>query len=107
MFELNQVSFSEENVNSVELSLNNTYEQLMLFSKSENFVSQMTQIFGENITSEQLVSVRDMWTLGNFSTFPTIEFLPENIIGSAKGAFSENTNEIYLSSELVTKKLQH
>ena len=58
MFESNQVSFSEENVNSVELSLNNTYEQLMMFSKSEDFVSQMTQIFGENITSEHYTNSR-------------------------------------------------
>jgi hypothetical protein len=93
---------AKENINDlVALSVNNTYEKLAAFSKSGDFLTAITHVFGKNISSEKLLALTDLWAIGDFSTLPTIEILSASVMGEARGAFSTATNKIYLSLDYL------
>jgi hypothetical protein len=71
--------------------------QLQGFAKSQSFEERIALAFGEGRDVDKL---RDIWLTGNIS-FPTIEIRARAELGSAYGAFSQETGKIYLAQELI------
>ena len=95
-------SFEEQNLLGLRLLLENSASaienSLQNFAKLPGFNEQMMLAFGDDIDVHWL---KEKWRSHNF-TFPNIEVVSNNTINGANGAFSSDTNTIYLSAEFLT-----
>ncbi|NMG18330.1 calcium-binding protein [Brasilonema bromeliae] len=58
--------------------------------------------FGDRIELNRLNDLVQQWKIGDFSALPEITILPGNNLNGARGAYSAQTNTIYLSQEFIT-----
>ena len=95
-------SFEEQNLLGLRLLLENsanaTKDSLQNFANLPGFDEQMILAFGNNFDIDLL---QTNWRSHNF-TFPNIEVVSNNTINGSNGAFSIDTNTIYLSAEFLT-----
>ena len=95
-------SFEEQNLLGLRLLLENSAnaieDSLQNFAKLPGFNEQMMLAFGNDIDAHWL---KQEWQSHNF-IFPDIEIVSNNTINGANGAFSSDTNTIYLSAEFLT-----
>ena len=82
------------------------YAQLTNFAKLSNFWSLFDTAFGSSYDSAKAAEFKSQWQSGNFSQFPQIEIVSNNVLGSAKGAYAISTNKIYLSNQFVSTASQ-
>ncbi|NES81638.1 MAG: hypothetical protein F6K10_09665 [Moorea sp. SIO2B7] len=66
------------------------------FAQQTDFLTQMESVFGTEADFSQL---QQDWIVGNI-TLPTIEVIESSVINHAQGAYSADTNTIYLSQAL-------
>jgi hypothetical protein len=67
------------------------------FAISAEFTTLMREVFGQNINTETL---QQQW-LNQNCTLPTVEIVNTSVINGALGAYSPQTDKIYLSQELI------
>ncbi|BFM39775.1 Calx-beta domain-containing protein [Synechocystis sp. LKSZ1] len=72
---------------------------LTVFAQSPDFSAIMALIFGETASE----GLRQAWLAGDFSLLPPIEVVSAEILGTANGAFSTQTNRIYISSTYLNQ----
>ena len=81
----------------VKNSANAIKDSLQNFANLPGFDEQMMLAFGDNIDVHWL---KEEWRSQNFS-FPEIEIVSSQQINGANGAFSNQTNKIYLAQEFL------
>ena len=72
-------------------------ESLGQWARGEDFLAGVKFAFGDNFNPAKLEVLRQQWASGQFEALPTIEIRPAAEINGAIGAFSADTNRIYLS----------
>ena len=92
--------------NSLFSSLSSVYDQLRNFANLENFWSLFETAFGSSYDSAKAATLKSQWQNQNFSQFPQIEIVSNNVLGSANGAYSFSTNTIYLSEQFLASASQ-
>lgn len=94
-------SYTAASVDSLTgIALAKSHEQLQQFANSPEFFSQMSIAFGDDFDVEAAQDLADSLTNGTFQTSP-IKVVSAADINGSNGAFAAETNNIYLSSELV------
>ena len=94
----NGISIIENEDFSTALSL--VKDQLFQFSQSSVAIDVLESIFNVADASVAKTIVED-WQNNIFSTIPNIRILEATVLSGAKGAYSAQTNEIYLSDSLL------
>ena len=80
------------------LDAQNLLNQLAL---NPNLRSIINTSFGKNFSRETLEQFYQQWSTNNFDNFPEIEVRSTNEINGANGAFSRDSNKIYLSRDFL------
>jgi Ca2+-binding RTX toxin-like protein len=79
------------------------YDILKAFTADEAFETKVTTAFGSNFDRQKLESLKLQWQTSDFSELPPIEIIPTDTLKGARGAYSTNTNTIYLSQDLFNQ----
>ena len=74
---------------------------LAQFANSETYYQNLTAIFGNQYDTSKAETLRIQWQEGDFSSLPTMEVLSASQLNGANGAFSAQTNRIYLSDAFL------
>jgi len=74
---------------------------LNAIASDQDFATKVTLAFGESFDAEKLEALRQQWEAGDFESLPPIEISLSAEINGANGAFSADTNKIYLSQEYL------
>ena len=93
-------------ISSSVFSLSSIYAELTSFANLSNFWSLFNTAFGSSYDFATAATLRSQWQEGNFSQFPDIEILTNDVLGSANGAYAISTNKIYLSDQFVSTASQ-
>jgi Ca2+-binding RTX toxin-like protein len=76
---------------------------LRAIASDKDFATKLTLAFGDSFDAEKLEDLRQQWQAGDFDSLPTIEIRAAAEINGANGAFSADTNTIYLSQEYMAQ----
>jgi hypothetical protein len=87
---------------SINSALSLVYDQLSNFASLENFWSLFDTAFGTQYDYLTAFTLKSQWQSHDFSSFPQIEVVSSDVLGSAKGAYATSTNKIYLSDQFVS-----
>lgn len=79
----------------------NTQSLLTEFSYSKDFFIDINTAFGGSFSQSSLEQFHQQWQENNFNNFPEIEIISSTDINGANGAFSRDTNKIYLAQEFL------
>jgi len=101
-FRLDTTNHSTHSVIPTEAILS-VQDYLTQFSLSEKFIERIKIAFGDRFDLAKLEELRQQWAAGNFEALPEIEIRPAAEINGAIGAFSADTDTIYLSREYITQ----
>ncbi|MCA2719155.1 MAG: calcium-binding protein, partial [Microcystis sp. M169S2] len=71
------------------------------FAQSDDFWANLETAFGASYDVVKATQLRQQWKSRNFSQIPPIEVLSDEVLGTAKGAYSSSTNKIYLSASFL------
>ncbi|MCZ8125924.1 MAG: hypothetical protein O9304_03225, partial [Microcystis sp. LE19-114.1B] len=71
------------------------------FAQSDGFWANLAIAFGTSYDVVKATQLRQQWQSRNFSQIPPIEVLSDEVLGTAKGAYSSSTNKIYLSASFL------
>ena len=82
-------------------------DYLTRFALSENFLEQIGVAFGNRFDPAKLEKLRQQWASGQFEAIPEIEIRPAAEINGAIGAFSADTNRIFLSQEFIEQNISN
>src|SRR5919199_523158 len=82
-----------------------TRRLLNAIATDEEFLTKATLAFGDGFDTEKLEGLRQQWAAGEFEAFPAIEIRSAAEINGANGAFSADTNMIYLSREYIEQNV--
>ena len=77
-----------------------TKSLLSNFASDTSFLANIQTAFGADFSQPSLEQFQQQWLTGNFS-FPDLEIRSAAELNGANGAFSVDTNKIYLSQELL------
>lgn len=80
----------------------NSHNALRELAINGEFYSIIETAFGNDYDSSSLDWFYQQWINNNFDSVPEIEIRSSSELNGANGAFSEDTNKIYLSLEYVT-----
>ena len=83
----------------------NAQALLTEFAVSEDFLIGIKTAFGDNFNQSTLEQFYQQWLEGNFDNFPEIEIRSASEINGANGAFSSDTNKIYISRKFLTQNV--
>ncbi len=78
-----------------------TQSFLKAIASSEDFVTKVAIAFGDSFDAAKAEGLRQEWLAGDFDSLPAIEIRSAAEINGANGAFSADTNTIYLSREYI------
>ena len=87
-------------------SITSVYDQLTDFANLSNFWSLFNTAFGSSYDSAKAATFKDQWQNQNFSQFPQIEIVSNDVLGTANGAYAISTNRIYLSDSFISSASQ-
>ncbi|GAB4173423.1 MAG: hypothetical protein Fur006_02730 [Coleofasciculaceae cyanobacterium] len=73
------------------------------FATNNEFDSKLNIAFGNKVNAGALNDLLQQWETGNFTEFPTLEIRSATELNGLKGAFSSETNTIYLSQDYLTQ----
>ncbi|MEM9272051.1 MAG: FG-GAP-like repeat-containing protein [Cyanobacteria bacterium P01_F01_bin.143] len=76
-------------------------ELLTQFSLSEDLIADLSVAFGSEYDSEAAQELISQWQTRAFGAFPEIEIRSAAEINGANGAYSADTNKIYISEEYL------
>jgi uncharacterized repeat protein (TIGR01451 family) len=100
--ELSNLTFTEHD-DVVPASVVKAQDYLSNFAVSQDFYTKLTIAFGSPLNTEKVENLRQQWISGDFRSLPEIEIYSGEEIKGANGAFSLDTNKIYLSQEYITQ----
>jgi Ca2+-binding RTX toxin-like protein len=103
----NSLTADKNSIEHLELAGKLVCDDLTALAMSQNFDQLMIESFGKFFDAEVVNSFRQKWQDQDFSMFPKIDILSENILNGANGAFAKETNTIYLSQEFITQNIEH
>ena len=86
----------------VDLAQANLQSLLTEFTYSQDFLADINTAFGGDFNRLSLEQFYQQWQENNFDDFPIIEIISSTEFDGANGAFSVNTNKIYLAKEFLT-----
>ena len=78
-------------------------ETLANFANPDTFFSHLETAFGTNIDREIAQRLQQQWQTGEDKNLPEITLLQGEILQTANGAYSQQTNTIYLSQDYFSK----
>jgi len=84
----------------IDQALNVAQNWLKAFTASIGWQDRLSVALG-SYDRNRLDELMQDWLVGDFATFPTIEFRPASDINGAYGAFAATTNTIYFSQEFL------
>ena len=76
---------------------------LTAFAADEEFMTNLTLAFGRLFDANKALELRQEWGAGSLESLPGIEIRSAEEINGANGAFSIDTNKIYLAQEFITQ----
>ncbi len=79
----------------------NAQDLLSEFALSEDFLSGIQTAFGNDFNQSTLEQFYQQWLEDNFENFPEVEMRSQSELNEANGAFSAETNKIYISREFL------
>ena len=88
--------------NSWQQALVNTKDILHIFALQNSFITDINTAFGANYNEFNLEQIQQQWQTNNFENFPEIEMRSAAEINGANGAYSADTNYIYLAQEFLS-----
>jgi uncharacterized repeat protein (TIGR01451 family) len=100
--EFSNLTFTEQD-DVVPASVVKAQDYLSNFAISQDFYTKLTIAFGSPLNTEKVENLRQQWVSGDFRSLPEIEICSGEEIKGANGAFSLDTNKIYLSQEYITQ----
>jgi Ca2+-binding RTX toxin-like protein len=92
---------SDNSIKSLNEGIYQTIDILRQNSIDSNFSTKIIPAFGNNFDAGKLSSILQNWGAGEFGNLPTIEIRSAMELQGAAGAFSIETNTIYLADEFV------
>ncbi|MEH2442686.1 bluetail domain-containing putative surface protein [Nostoc sp.] len=87
----------------VDVARNNVYSYLSSFRNDAGYTKKLETAFGNDFDREVANQLFDEFAQGDFSDIPSIKIVKRDDINGANGAFSRDTNLIYLASEFITE----
>jgi hypothetical protein len=94
------VSLDSALIDLLERSLLRVQKYLRRSAGDPVFTQRMAVAFGE---AARIDSIKKDWLEGNFAMLPSIEILTQEQLCGANGAFSGQTNRIYLSEDFLSR----
>ncbi len=79
------------------------YKLLTEFAADEGFGEKIASAFGDDFDNAGIEALRQLWIDGDFSGLPAVEIRSAAEINGANGAFSVDTNKIYLAGEYLAR----
>ena len=76
---------------------------LSAIASDEDFLTKVTLAFGDSFDAEKLEGLRQQWVGSDFGAIPAIQIRSASEINGANGAFSADTNTIYLAQEYIVR----
>jgi Tol biopolymer transport system component/Ca2+-binding RTX toxin-like protein len=76
---------------------------LNAIASDADFLTKVTLAFGDGFDAEKLEGLRQQWAASDFGAIPAIEIRSSSEINGANGAFSADTNTIYLAKEYIAQ----
>lgn len=73
------------------------------FAADLEFDPKVALAFGTSFNAQVLENLKEQWKSNNFTVLPEIEIRTAAELNGARGAFSSNTNTIYLSREFIAR----
>ncbi len=74
---------------------------------NQHFSQIITTAFEDEFNTEKIERLRQAWADGDFSHLPEVEIRSSQDINRGAGAFSKNTNKIYLAEEFAVLHRNH
>ena len=74
---------------------------LTQYALGEDLSNDLTTAFGPLYDGNAAAGLIEQWQTGDFAAFPKIEILSSASINGANGAYSADTNKIYISEEYL------
>ncbi len=93
---INQTTFSVLNQAIAE-----TQDLLTTYAFGDELLSNFTTAFGDNYDRAAAEDLVTQWQKGEFDSFPEIEIRSSAEINGANGAYSVDTNKIYIAEEFL------
>jgi Peptidase family M23/FG-GAP-like repeat len=78
-----------------------TGEALQNFAADPDFADKISLVFGDNWNREVVQELQQDWLLGDFSDIPEVRILSADVLSAANGAYSSETDTIYLSRDFL------
>jgi hypothetical protein len=91
---------------TINSALTLTYNQLSTFAGLENFWNLFDTAFGTQYDYLTAFTLKSQWQSHDFSSFPQIEVVSSDVLGTASGAYAISTNTIYLSNTFISSASQ-
>ncbi|HAX80914.1 MAG TPA: hypothetical protein DCY88_35025, partial [Cyanobacteria bacterium UBA11372] len=88
-------------LDSLNKSEEKAYKLLTEFAADEEFGEKIASAFGDDLDNAGIEALRQLWKSGDFTGLPAVEIRSAADINGANGAFSADTNKIYLSGEYL------
>ncbi|MDJ0658161.1 MAG: FG-GAP-like repeat-containing protein [Crocosphaera sp.] len=85
----------------LESAIATSQELLTQYSFNDELLGDLTTAFGAEYNTDVATDLVTQWQTGNFASFPEIEIRSSAEINSADGAYSADTNRIYISEEFL------
>ncbi|MGK7955955.1 MAG: FG-GAP repeat domain-containing protein, partial [Crocosphaera sp.] len=85
----------------LESAIASSQELLTQYSLNDGLLGDLTTAFGSEYDSDVATNLVTQWQTGNFASFPEIEVRSSTEINGADGAYSADTNRIYVSEEFL------
>ena len=98
---------SQDSLNVFENAFLQVRQYLRHFATEPDFLSKMKTAFGDNFIRNSALGLSTAWAKGDFTSLPQIEIRSSQEINEAFGAFSRDTNRIYLAQEFISKNQSH
>jgi hypothetical protein len=86
---------------AINSALSLAYDQLSSFAGLENFWNLFDTAFGTQYDYLTAFTLKSQWQSHDFSSFPQIEVVSSDVLGTANGDYATSTNKIYLSDTFV------
>lgn len=83
------------------------YSALSALATDQGFTAKATLAFGSLFNTEKLEDLHQEWAASNFAGLPAIELRSNKELEGADGAFSRDTNTIYLSQEYSAQNVSN
>ncbi|MGK7888711.1 MAG: hypothetical protein AB4042_05210, partial [Leptolyngbyaceae cyanobacterium] len=87
------------------LALGAVKQQLVTFAQSETAIDSLSTTFKTAADHSSLNALLQDWSNGQFTNGPDLVVLPHEAMNGAQGAYSTQTNTIYLAESLAQQKM--